>query len=71
MFGWGSNDYGQLGLGTENRFVKNPKIIDRTNEVLWIAVGLRHTLYLTKSRNVYSCGNNDYGQLGKNLNSIF
>lgn len=64
MFGWGNNDYGQLGLGTEHRYVKTPSIIDNSNKVLWIAVGLRHTLYLTNNRNVYSCGNNDYGQLG-------
>ena len=30
-----------------------------------IATGLRHTLYLTTGNNVYSCGNNDYGQLGQ------
>jgi alpha-tubulin suppressor-like RCC1 family protein len=33
MFGWGNNDYGQLGLGTEQRFVKEPKIIDTANKV--------------------------------------
>ena len=28
MFGWGSNDYGQLGCGTEKRFVKEPTVIE-------------------------------------------
>ena len=28
MFGWGSNDYGQLGCGTEKRFIKEPTVIE-------------------------------------------
>ena len=50
MFGWGSNDYGQLGCGTERRFIKEPTVIEGRTKVIRIASGLRHTLYLTKVR---------------------
>ena len=35
MFGWGSNDYGQLGCGTEKRFIKEPTVIEVISIVLW------------------------------------
>ena len=31
------------------------------------ACGLMHTVLLTKSGKMYSCGNNDHGQLGHGL----
>ena len=49
----------------EQRFVKEPIVIEERTKVVSIAAGLRHTLYLTAGNNVYSCGSNDYGQLGQ------
>ena len=34
ILGWGNNDYGQLGMGTEHRFVTSPTPIDSKNKVL-------------------------------------
>lgn len=34
------------------------------NKVVECALGDNHTLFLTNEGKVYSCGNNDYGQLG-------
>jgi hypothetical protein len=36
-------------------------------EVLKAACGTQHTLFLTQSGKVFSCGNNDYGQLGQDV----
>ena len=49
----------------EQRFVKEPIVIEGRTKVVSIAAGLRHTLYLTAGNNVYSCGSNEYGQLGQ------
>ena len=65
MYGWGKNDYGQLGLGSENMLISCPSPIDANQSVISIASGLRHTIYLTSTRKVYSCGSNEFGQLGQ------
>jgi len=65
MYGWGKNDYGQLGLGSENMLISCPSPIDANQSVISIASGLRHTVYLTSTRKVYSCGSNEFGQLGQ------
>lgn len=49
----------------EQRFIKEPIVIEGRTKVVSIAAGLRHTLYLTAGNNVYSCGSNEYGQLGQ------
>ena len=58
----GSNEYGQLGLGHNNRIL-NHKIIDGFN-VIRIAAGDDHSLFMTDDEKVYAFGKNDKGQLG-------
>lgn len=73
----GQNNYGQLGLGHcskwsepiktprmnkvafKNEYKKNPKF-----KIVDISGGYSHTLFLTVFGEVYSCGNNDYFELG-------
>ncbi|XP_022919461.1 probable E3 ubiquitin-protein ligase HERC4 isoform X2 [Onthophagus taurus] len=67
MFGWGSTVHGELGLGgVEEEHILVPKDLEFTDakKVVEVACGPHHTLFLTKEGKVYSCGNNDYGQLG-------
>ncbi|XP_015840693.1 probable E3 ubiquitin-protein ligase HERC4 isoform X2 [Tribolium castaneum] len=67
MFGWGSTIHGELGLGgIEEEHVFTPKALDwfEAKSVMKAALGANHTLFLTKDGKVYSCGSNDYGQLG-------
>ena len=63
---WGDNYDGQLGL--ENYDNQNTPILcsSLSNEdIVDIKCGYTHTLVLTSNGNVLSCGNNAYGQLGR------
>lgn len=67
MFAWGSTVHGELGLGgIEDEQILAPRLLEwvAADVVVEVACGDNHTLLLTKDGKVYSCGNNDYGQLG-------
>eukprot|EP00301_Raphidiophrys_heterophryoidea_P026403 c9107_g1_i1.p1 GENE.c9107_g1_i1~~c9107_g1_i1.p1 ORF type:complete len:212 (-),score=44.48 c9107_g1_i1:476-1081(-) len=66
VFGMGRNECGQLGLGHKTSVVGNPSPVTfpADQKVKKIACGKRHTLFLTETGAVYSCGKNDFGQLG-------
>ena len=67
LFGWGSNREGQLGLGETVRDQCYPvEIPVGENEyVVKVSCSWSHSLALTKSGNIFSFGNNSYGQLGR------
>ncbi|CAG0899695.1 unnamed protein product [Darwinula stevensoni] len=62
---------GRLGLGTEeNR--PEPKLIpcfETTHKCVVVATGADHSLFLTESKMIFSCGRNEYGQLGCSLDT--
>ncbi|XP_074030404.1 HECT and RLD domain containing E3 ubiquitin ligase 4 isoform X3 [Leptinotarsa decemlineata] len=67
MFCWGSTVHGELGLGgIEEEHILTPRALDWSlaGTVIEAALGENHTLLLTRDGKIYSCGNNDYGQLG-------
>ena len=64
---WGSNDSGQLGLGSNSLQENCPQLVEDLEGVIRIACGDKHTLFLTKSYEVYTCGANTEGQLGLDL----
>ncbi|XP_017798859.1 PREDICTED: probable E3 ubiquitin-protein ligase HERC4 [Habropoda laboriosa] len=67
MFCWGSNIHGELGLGgIEEETILTPSEVDfkTASEIEQIACGENYTVVITQNGKVYSCGNNDYGQLG-------
>ena len=67
VYSCGWNGSGQLGLGLNDKTNRTtPILISGINNVKSIACGSSHTLFLLNDRTVYSCGNNDYGQLGLN-----
>jgi alpha-tubulin suppressor-like RCC1 family protein len=45
-------------------FADDWKIIPTLNNVIKIAAGHEHSLFLTADEKVYACGQNDQGQLG-------
>ena len=66
IYCWGYNYHGQLGLG--NRHTQNFPIVcySLSNEnVVDIKCGSYHTLALKSNQQVYSCGNNSGGILGR------
>eukprot|EP01102_Stenamoeba_stenopodia_P000004 TRINITY_DN0_c0_g3_i1.p1 TRINITY_DN0_c0_g3~~TRINITY_DN0_c0_g3_i1.p1 ORF type:complete len:419 (+),score=98.20 TRINITY_DN0_c0_g3_i1:293-1549(+) len=65
VYGWGFNNYGQLGTGDmENRLNPEPVAFFSKLGVVSIAAGQTHTTVLTGEGKVYSFGRGDYGQLG-------
>ncbi|KAJ8935929.1 hypothetical protein NQ318_008705 [Aromia moschata] len=69
MYAWGSTIHGELGLGgIEDEHILTPRILDwyLADTVREAALGDNHTLLLTREGKIYSCGSNDYGQLGHN-----
>ncbi|XP_043466153.1 probable E3 ubiquitin-protein ligase HERC4 isoform X1 [Leptopilina heterotoma] len=67
MFCWGSTVHGELGLGgIEEENILSPRAVDfiKAPEVEQIACGENYTIVITRDGQIYSCGNNDSGQLG-------
>ncbi|MDG0888296.1 RCC1 domain-containing protein [Paracholeplasma manati] len=65
LFTWGSNNYGQLGDGTNNNSDKpiDITLITRQNFV-WVALGQNHSAAITVTGHLYTWGFNQYGRLG-------
>lgn len=67
VYAWGSNEFGQLGLGREApKIVAKPmRIRGLPVDVIDIASGTEHTLALCDSGEVFSWGSNSGGLLGQ------
>ncbi|BFZ17845.1 hypothetical protein BsWGS_20882 [Bradybaena similaris] len=69
VFAWGSNSYGQLGLGRNAPSHQNlPELISclKGIPIQQVTAGGNHTFVLSKSGAVYGWGRNSFGQLGLN-----
>ncbi|XP_069976524.1 E3 ubiquitin-protein ligase MYCBP2-like, partial [Penaeus vannamei] len=63
---WGSNSYGQLGVG--DLISRGSPIMVRLPpnvRVTQIAAGSNHTIFLTSNGQIYTCGDFQKGQLGR------
>ncbi|KAL3877452.1 hypothetical protein ACJMK2_035156 [Sinanodonta woodiana] len=68
VLGWGSTQHAQLGIGyTDKGSVILPQVIEtlQGKDIEDISNGDRHSLFLSKTGKVYSCGDNEWGQLGQ------
>ena len=65
LYGWGRNDWNQLGSETLNKGNNKPININIKNQIIkQISCGSAHTLVLTSDGMVYGWGGNDRGQIG-------
>ena len=58
-FGWGRNDFGQLGIGTKKEVaVSKPVRLKHLQDkkIVMTAAGEAHSLFLTDLGEIYSCG---------------
>ena len=66
IYCWGNNSSGQLGIKGEISY-RLPFLCENwPNDIVDIKCGATHTLVLTSNLQVYSCGSNFKGQLGRN-----
>ncbi|XP_054166562.1 uncharacterized protein LOC128964028 [Oppia nitens] len=66
VYAWGSNEWGQIGLGDQfsQRIVSIPHRIAIYIRIKSVSCGDYHSMILTIRTSVYSWGKNDFGQLG-------
>ena len=70
IFSCGNNQLGQCGLGHFNDPQITPSLIlDTPSNVVQFVCGNHQSLFLDSEGNVYSVGNNEYGQLGLGHNT--
>jgi len=70
-YSWGSNENGQLGLGTSSApIVPQPTLVKdlRHTSIKNVSCGARHTIFLSRFKEVFSCGDGEFGQLGTGQN---
>ena len=66
MYTWGNGAYGQLGQGLDCEMTAEPRLVAKLKgrDIISIACGQNHTMFVSSSGLVYACGNGYYGQLG-------
>ncbi|EGR34803.1 nd6 protein, putative [Ichthyophthirius multifiliis] len=66
VYAWGKNTEGQLGLGFVTSFVEQPSKLSTFEGLLMkqVECGENHSLFLTDSGKIYTCGSYLYGKLG-------
>ena len=65
IYVWGYNGAGQLGTGNTINLKHPVKATNWPENIVEIKSGDYHTLVLTENREVFSCGDNSYGKLGR------
>jgi alpha-tubulin suppressor-like RCC1 family protein len=69
-WGWGQNQFGQLGIGTTSVSQTTPAQVVSLGGVAQVDGGEWHTLFRLADGSVYAAGDNRYGQLGEGWNTI-
>ena len=66
-YAWGRGSHGHLGMG-HRQSLSSPKCVDALCNkgvvVTQVSAGGKHSAFLTKNGEVYTCGSNHCGQLG-------
>src|SRR5262249_23706311 len=64
IWAWGENIYGQLGDGSKTPFQGTPVRSMAGNDWAQIAAGASHSAALKRDGTVWTCGANNWGELG-------
>lgn len=64
VYAWGRNQTGQLGLGNTTSPITVPTLLSGITDVVQVACGGLHTLFLKRDGTVYSVGYDYEGRLG-------
>ena len=64
VLGWGANDKGQLGVGSQQAVSSAPQSLRNLPPVQALTAGVEHVLALTRDGKVFAWGRNAEGQLG-------
>jgi alpha-tubulin suppressor-like RCC1 family protein len=69
LWAMGENNYGQLGNGTSSGVAPNPTPANVSSNVVAVAAGNYHSLFITSDGRLWAMGYNTYGQLGNRTTS--
>ncbi|XP_073943044.1 HECT and RLD domain containing E3 ubiquitin ligase 4 isoform X2 [Choristoneura fumiferana] len=71
MFCWGNDTHHELCIDTSTDLVIRPTLSKwrESSHVRMVTTGEFHALYLTSQGHLFSCGNNDVGQLGRHTST--
>ena len=69
LWTWGRNDYYQLGYDTKGKATSVPKAVDLPGKVTYVAAYSSQTYAVLEGGEMWSWGNNSYGQLGQGFRS--
>lgn len=71
LYSWGSNAFGQLGLGSSGNCVRLPTVVIalQWTPIMQLAAGGSHSAVVSYTGALYMWGKNEFGQLGLSDNS--
>ncbi|KAJ5080235.1 hypothetical protein M0811_03719 [Anaeramoeba ignava] len=65
VYGFGSNDFGQLGLDSETlKKTQKPILMMKNVSKMFSGNFSKHVFLLNSNQELFGCGNNEYGQIG-------
>ena len=64
LWGCGRNQQGQLGLGDDTNRTTFTQVTTNTDDIKSVCCGYYHTFILKNDGTLWTCGGNEYGQLG-------
>jgi alpha-tubulin suppressor-like RCC1 family protein len=64
-YGWGNNEFGQLGIGNNSNIIEPVQVIFPIDaRIIKVTCGTNHTLFLSSNGRIFACGLNNFGQIG-------